>query len=226
MKLKVLVKWDVPTTVPNKCWVTSYPLSTHLQIDLTSSLIVSQLTSHLWLLNLLGFFTVPEHLMVDNHTVYKSLGLVKPNKSFGPERIPGTVWKEFDFELSPISMAIYNASMIQSYVPERLKQSDVVSLPKCSLPKSVEQELCPISLTLHLAKIVEGFTLFSLLNHVCDKLDVYQFALAGNSTTHALVYFLYALLQSLDQCDTYVRVFFADFSLGWTTTFWFKSYSS
>ena len=54
--------------------------------------------------------------------MYKSLGLVKPNKSFGPERIPGTVWKEFDFELSPISMAIYNASMIQSYVPERIKQ--------------------------------------------------------------------------------------------------------
>ena len=127
--------WDVPTTVPNKCRVTSYLLSMHLQIDLTPSLIVSQLTWHLWLPNFLGFFTVPEHLLVDNYTVYKSLGSVKPNKSFGPERIPGTVWKEFDFELSPISMAIYNASMIQSYVPERLKQSDVVSLPKCSLPK-------------------------------------------------------------------------------------------
>ena len=77
-----------------------------------------------------------------------------------------------------------------------------------------------------LAKIVEGFTLFSLLNHVCDRLDVYQFALAGNSTTHALVYFLHVLPQSLDQDDTYVRVFFADFSLGWTITFWFKSCSS
>ena len=163
---------------------------------------------------------------MDDYTVYKSLGLVKPNKSFASERIPGTVCKEFDFELSPISMAIYNASMIQSYVPERLKQSDVVSLPKCSLPKSVEQELCQISLTLHLGKIVEGFTLFSLSNHVCDRLDVYQFALAGNSTTHALVYFLHALAQSLDQGDTYVRVFFADFSLGWTITFWFKSCSS
>ena len=51
-----------------------------------------------------------------------------------------------------------------------------------------------------LAKIVEGFTLFSLLNH--------------------------ALPQSLDQGDTYVRVFFADFSLGWTIKFWFKSCSS
>ena len=39
-----------------------------------------------------------------------------------------------------------------------------------------------------LAKIVEGFTLFSLLNH--------------------------ALPQSLDQGDTYVRVFFAEFFVG------------
>ena len=148
--------------------------------------------------------------------MYKSLRLIEPIKSFGPGPIPGTVWKEFAFEISPISMDIYNASMIPGYVPEPLKQS-VVPLPKCSPPKSVEQDLRPISVTLHLAKIMECFTLSSLLNQVCDKLDVYQFALAGNSTTHALVYFFHALLQSLDKSDTYV--FFADFSLGWTTTF-------
>ena len=42
-------------------------------------------------------FTVPELLLVDNYTVYKSLRLVKPNKSFGPNAIRGTVWKEFAF---------------------------------------------------------------------------------------------------------------------------------
>ena len=34
---------------------------------------------------------------MDNYTVYKSLRLVKPNKSFSPNAIRGTVWKEFAF---------------------------------------------------------------------------------------------------------------------------------
>ena len=53
------------------------------------------------------------------------------------------------------------------------------------------------------------------------KLDVYHFALAGKSTTHALAYFLHALLQSLDHGDVFACVFFADFTAKvstWSTT--------
>ena len=107
-------------------------------------------------------------------------------------------------------MDIYNASMIQGYVPEPLERSDEGPVPKCSLPKSVEQDLRPISLMSHLVKIMEGFTLSTLLNQVCDKLDAYQFALAGKLTTNALAYFL----QSLDHGDVFARVFFADVSKG------------
>ena len=42
-----------------------------------------------------SFFMVPEHFLVDNFTVYKSLRLVKPRKSSGAHPIPGTVWEEF-----------------------------------------------------------------------------------------------------------------------------------
>ena len=73
-------------------------------------------------------------------------------------------------------------------MPEPLKQSDVVPVPKCSPPKSVVQldpDLRPISLMSHLAKIVDGFTLSTLLNQVCDKLVVYRFSPAEKSTTHA-----------------------------------------
>ena len=110
-----------------------------------------------------------------------------------------------------------NQSVIEGYASEPLKQSDVVPVPKCSPPKSVVQldpDLRPISLMSHLAKIVDGFTLSTLLNQVCDKLVVYRFGPAEKSTTHAHVYFLHALLQSLDQGNTYVRVFFAHFSKG------------
>ena len=104
--------------------------------------------------------------------------------------------------------------MVQGYVPVFLKQSEVVPVPKCSPPKVVEQDLRPISLTPHIAKVMEGLTLDSLFKQVCEKLDTHQFALAGKSTTHALVFFLQVILEALDQGDTYARIFFTDFSKG------------
>ena len=126
-----------------------------------------------------SFFPVPEHLLVDTRMVYKALRGIKSNKSGGPDPIPGKVWKEFAFELSPVIANIY-ASMVQGYVPVFLKQSEVVPVPKCSPPKVVEQDLRPISLTPHIAKVIEGLTLDSLFKQVCDKLDSHQFALAGS----------------------------------------------
>ena len=96
--------------------------------------------------------------------------------------------------------------------PHQLPLSLIPFLP--SPPKVVEQDLRPISLTPHIAKVVEGLTLDSLFKQVCDKLDTHQFALAGKSTTHALVYFLQVILEALDQRDTYARIFFTDFSKG------------
>ena len=119
-----------------------------------------------------SFFPVPEHLLVDTHMVYKALRGIKSNKSGGPDPIPGKVRKEFAFELSPVITNIYNASMVQGYVPVFLKQSEVVPVPKCSPPKVVEQDLRPISLTPHIAKVMEGLTLAPLLfailvNNLC-----------------------------------------------------------
>ena len=92
--------------------------------------------------------------------------------------------------------------MVQGYVPVFLKQSEVVPVPKCSPPKVIEQDLRPISLTPHIAKVMEGLTLDSLFKQVCDKFDSHQFALAGKSTTHALVFFLQVILEAVDQGDT------------------------
>ena len=104
--------------------------------------------------------------------------------------------------------------MVQGYVPVFLKQSEVVPVPKCSPPKVVEQDLRPISLTPHIAKVMEGLTLDSFFMQVCDKLDTHQFALARKSTTHALVFLLQVILEALDQGDTCACIFFTDFSKG------------
>ena len=143
--------------------------------------------------------------------LYKALRGIKSNKSGRPDAIPGKVSKEIAFELSPV---ITNASMVQGYVPVPLKQSELVPVPKCLPPKVVEQDLRPISVMPHIAKVMEGLTLDSLFMQVCDKLDTHQFALARKSTTHALVFFLQVILEALDQGDTYARIFFTDFSKG------------
>jgi hypothetical protein len=56
--------------------------------------------------------------------------------------------------------------MLQGTFPEKLKRSFVVPIPKVSPPNSIEEDLRPISLTAQVAKIMEGFTLESLLLEV------------------------------------------------------------
>ena len=160
--------------------------------------------------------TVPEHFLVDNFTVYKSLRLVKPHKSSGPHPIPGTVWKEFAFELSSIIMDIYNASIIQGYVPEHIKRSDVVQVPKCPPPESLKQGLRPISLTSQFAKIMEGFTLSALLNQFSNNLSMCtNLHLQRNRSPMVFPSFFMPSFSPLTMAMClHVYSYFADFSKG------------
>lgn len=54
---------------------------------------------------------------------------------------------------------------------------------------SIENDLRPISLTLQISKVMERFTLRTLLSQVSHKLDTSQFSLPRKSTTHALILF-------------------------------------
>ena len=87
--------------------------------------------------------------------------------------------------------------------------------------KSVENDLRPISLTSPIAKVLEGFSVESFITSVFNKLDNEQFALPGRSTTQALIFFMHTILEALDSCGRYIRIFFSDFSKGfdlvWTT---------
>ena len=132
----------------------------------------------------------------------------------GPDGIPIVVWKEFAFELSPALADIYNSSLEQGYFPTQLKQATVVPVPKLRPPKSVENDLRPISLTSPIAKVLEGFSAESLITSVFNKLDNKQFALPGRSTTQALIFFMHTILEALDTCGRYIRIFFSDFNKG------------
>ena len=81
-------------------------------------------------------------------------------------------------------------------------------------PKSIENYLQPIPLTTQITKIMEGFTLESLLADIGDQIDPYQFVMKGRSTTQTLVFLLHNVLETLDRGGSSVRAFFAYFSKG------------
>ena len=134
---------------------------------------------------------VLQELLVCRGTVFSALRSIKAKKSSGPDPVPAVAWKEFAFELADVIKDLYNSSLEQGFFPVRIKDSIVHPLPKCNPPKSVEKDLRPITLTSHLAKVMEGFTLNSLSKQVKDKLDLKQFSINGTSTVKALVYLIY-----------------------------------
>jgi hypothetical protein len=152
--------------------------------------------------------------MVNPGQVYSALRRINTTKSQGPDGFLNKVLKTFAFELAPVLSDIYNSSMLQGTFPEKLKRSFVVPIPKVSPPNSIEEDLRPISLTAQVAKILEGFTLESLLLEVLDKLDPKQFSLPKKSTTQALVYLIHRIHAGLDKGQCSARVFFADFKKG------------
>ena len=104
--------------------------------------------------------------------------------------------------------------MKEGYIPELFKSSIVIPVPKTNPPRTIENDLRPISLTCAIAKIMEGFTCTRLLPQLEDKLDPRQYARKNHSTTDALLYTLQAIYEAVDTGEAGARIFFADFSKG------------
>ena len=160
------------------------------------------------------FIEVAGEFLVTESESYRELRNVKCTKSPGPDSIPNRILNEFAFELAPVVADSYNTSMLQGVIPHQLKQSIVSPIPKCTPPKTIQEDLRPISLTPQISKIMGGFSLKPLLQQITSKLDRFQFATKGRSTTQALVYFLHNTLEALDRSNCSVWAFFADFSKG------------
>lgn len=158
--------------------------------------------------------TVPPSFLVEPGRVYRALRQINTNKSPGPDLIPNQILKMFAFEFAPVIADVYNASLSQGVYPHQLKLSIVRPIPKELPPSSIENDLRPISLTSQISKIMERFTIDSLMPQVLDQLDTKQFALPNKSTTQALVYLLHQILEALDSGSNSIRLFFADFRKG------------
>ena len=151
-------------------------------------------------------------IVIRQEEVEQSLLSTKVFKSPGPDRIPNWILHDLAPYISRPVTAIFNASISEGVVPVTWKKSNVVPVPESNPPKSIEDDLRPISLTPTLAKHLEWFIGQQLLSTVAGKLDTKQFgALKGRSTTHALVDILHNWNAALDSGSS-IRAVFVDYA--------------
>ena len=156
----------------------------------------------------------PPDLFVTVREAYITLRQTKVKKAPEPDGIPNIVLKELAFELAPLIADMYNTSLREGVVPPSLKHAIVFPLPIQMPHKSVENDIRPISLTNQVAKIMKGFTLTRSLPGIYEDLDCKQFAAAGMSTQHAILYVIHVVLEALDSGSCSARLSFADFRKG------------
>jgi len=107
---------------------------------------------------------------------------------------------------------IFNSSIKEGIVPSIWERANVVPIPKTKPPKSVEQDLRPISLTPTISKIFESIVGRLILDAIGDKFDKKQCgAIKGRSTSHALVDIMHKWHKALDQRNA-IRVVFIDYA--------------
>ncbi|XP_022777866.1 uncharacterized protein LOC111319333, partial [Stylophora pistillata] len=154
---------------------------------------------------------IPRHLFVTEREAFVALRRIKTQKAPEPDGIPNSILKTFAFELAPAIADSYNSSLSKGYLPPLLKSAIVRPLPKTSPPKKIEEDIRLLGLTCQVAKLLEGFTLTTILPSIPAYLDVKQFAVAGKSAEQALIYLLriHLILEALDKGNCAVRLFFA-----------------
>lgn len=144
--------------------------------------------------------------------VFTALTHINVHKSPGPDDLPNWVLRDYSFALAEPLCHIFNYSLQHSVMPSLWKEANVVVIPKCQPPSSVQDDLRPISLTPTLSKVLERLVGRRLLPRIASKFDYRQYgALKGRSTTHALLDITHMCHQALDNHQS-VRCTFIDFS--------------
>ena len=144
--------------------------------------------------------------------VFHKLERINIRKAPGPDNLPNWFLRDFAFALSEPLCWIFNSSIQEGVVPTVWKQANIVAVPKVKPPKTVEQDIRPISLTPTISKIFESLVGRWMLDAIGDKFDQKQFgAIKGRSTSHALVDIMHKWHKALDEQQS-VRVVFVDYA--------------
>ena len=130
----------------------------------------------------------PDELIISLEPTTKQLLQLKTCQGIGPDCIPNYVLKDFiaDIIAGPLC-AIQNSSMREEFIPELWKSANVTSLPKIVPRKDIKKDVCPISLTPVMSKLMKYHPV-KAVNKICDSVYSSQYGCAeGTSTTHALI---------------------------------------
>jgi len=153
-----------------------------------------------------------EEFIISLVDVECNLSQINVHKALGPDGLPNWLLRDFSIYIAGPVFAIYNASVREGFVPLRWKEANVVPVPKVQPPRTVEADLCPISLTATLAKILESFVGTWILEQVGSRLDDRQYgALKQHSTTHDLIDMLHHWHAAIDKGQS-IRTLFVDFT--------------
>ncbi|KAK2912264.1 hypothetical protein Q8A73_006377 [Channa argus] len=146
--------------------------------------------------------------------VRKTLCRVNPQRSAGPDNIPGRVLRECAEQLADVFTDIFNISLSSNVVPTCLKATTIVPVPKKSTVSCLN-DYRPVVLTPIVMKCFERLVMRHINTQLPTSLDPMQFAYHPNrSTDDAISTTLHLALTHLDSKDSYVRMLFIDFSSG------------
>ena len=149
--------------------------------------------------------------VIEPWTVFDKLSRINVHKSPGPDGIPNWFLRDFAFAVAEPVCHIFNCSVQRGEVPTLWKMANVVPIPKVRPPKSIDDDLRPISLTATLSKILESLVGQWMLPTIAEKFDARQFgALKRRSTTHALIDIIHMWQQALDDRRS-IRTLFIDY---------------
>ena len=156
--------------------------------------------------------SVPSDHLIQPIEVFNKLSNINIHKPPGPDGIPNWFLRDFAFTLSDPISNIFNASIRQGVMPRCWKAAYIVPIPKQHPPKSIHDDIRPISLTPTISKVLESFVGRWMLDSIGNQFDIRQFgALKGRSTTHALIEITHTWQQALDQHNS-VRTLCIDYS--------------
>ena len=82
--------------------------------------------------------TLPEFLVTE-YQLFKSLSLLKPRKSTGPDGIPGWVLKENADILARLISGILNQSYCETRLPQSWKSANITPIPKEKTVRSINK---------------------------------------------------------------------------------------
>uniref|UniRef100_A0A3B5QBX0 Reverse transcriptase domain-containing protein n=1 Tax=Xiphophorus maculatus TaxID=8083 RepID=A0A3B5QBX0_XIPMA len=156
-------------------------------------------------------------LVLQKHQVTSTLRRINTHKAPGPDKVSGQTLKTCADQLAGVFLDIFNLSLQLAMVPECLKSSTIIPVPKKRSITSLN-DYRPVALTPVIMKCFERILLRYIRDFIPANLDSLQFAYRANrSTEDAVSITLHTALTHLQHPNTYVRMLFVDFSSAFNT---------